>query len=42
MLRTCMVADYLRPYAPRRIDRSGPRNARAAIGLIDAAASPSA
>lgn len=33
-----MVADYLRPYAQWRIDRSGPRNARAAIGLIDAAA----
>ncbi|MEU8345223.1 hypothetical protein [Actinomadura meyerae] len=38
MLRTCMIADYLRPYAQWRIDRPGPRNARAAIGLIDAAA----
>ena len=38
VLRTCMIADYLRPYAQWRIDRPGPRNARAAIGLIDAAA----
>ncbi len=33
-----MIADYLRPYAQWRIDRPGPRNVRAAIGLIDAAA----
>ncbi|WP_433473387.1 hypothetical protein ACQPZP_31750 [Spirillospora sp. CA-142024] len=42
MLRTCMIADYLRPYAQWRINRPDPcddgRNARAAIGLIDAAA----
>ncbi|MFD0536494.1 hypothetical protein ACFQY7_24950 [Actinomadura luteofluorescens] len=37
-----MIADYLRPYAQWRINRPDPcddgRNARAAIGLIDAAA----
>ncbi|TMR03023.1 hypothetical protein ETD83_11430 [Actinomadura soli] len=42
MLRTSMIADYLRPYAQWRINRPDPcddgRNARAAIGLIDAAA----
>ncbi|TDD36317.1 hypothetical protein E1287_11490 [Actinomadura sp. KC06] len=42
VLRTCMIADYLRPYAQWRINRPDPcddgRNARAAIGLIDAAA----
>ncbi|TYB38850.1 hypothetical protein [Actinomadura chibensis] len=42
MLRTCMIADYLRPYAQWRINRPDShrddRDARAAIGLIDAAA----
>ncbi|WP_131741085.1 hypothetical protein [Actinomadura roseirufa] len=42
MLKTWMIADYLRPYARWRINRADPRdddrNARAAIGLIDAAA----
>ncbi len=37
-----MIAEYLRPYAQWRINRPDPcdggRNARAAIGLIDAAA----
>ncbi|WP_147339689.1 hypothetical protein [Actinomadura spongiicola] len=41
MLRTRMIAHYLRPYAQWRINRPDPcddgRNARAAIGLIDAA-----
>ncbi|QXJ20821.1 hypothetical protein AGRA3207_001600 [Actinomadura graeca] len=41
MLRTWMIAEYLRPYAQWRINRADPgddgRNARAAIGLIDAA-----
>ncbi|MEU6745039.1 hypothetical protein ABZ914_02295 [Spirillospora sp. NPDC046719] len=42
MHRTVMIAEYLRPYAQWRIARPDPaddcRNARAAIGLIDAAA----
>ncbi|MFB4301935.1 hypothetical protein [Actinomadura sp. NTSP31] len=42
MHRTLMIAEYLRPYAQWRIarpDRTDDcRNARAAIGLIDAAA----
>lgn len=42
VLRTLMIVEYLRPYAQWRINRPDPcdggRNARAAIGLIDAAA----
>ncbi|GAA4242745.1 hypothetical protein GCM10022254_76900 [Actinomadura meridiana] len=42
MLRTRMIVNYLRPYAQWRINRpdicDDDRNARAAIGLIDAAA----
>ncbi|MEV4252078.1 hypothetical protein AB0J52_02800 [Spirillospora sp. NPDC049652] len=42
MPKSWMIADFLRPYAQWRIDRAeerdGGRNARAAIGLIDAAA----
>jgi len=42
VLKTWMIAEYLRPYAQWRINRADPcddgRNARAAIGLIDAAA----
>ncbi|MFG2003188.1 hypothetical protein ACGFNU_28910 [Spirillospora sp. NPDC048911] len=42
MPKTWMIADYLRPYAQWRINRAEARddgcNARAAIGLIDAAA----
>ncbi|TDD86965.1 hypothetical protein [Actinomadura rubrisoli] len=42
VLKTWMIADYLRPYTQWRINRADPcddgRNARAAIGLIDAAA----
>ncbi|MFC4913497.1 hypothetical protein [Actinomadura gamaensis] len=42
MPKSWMIADYLRPYAQWRIDRAEERddgrNARAAIGLIDAAA----
>ncbi|MEU5882153.1 hypothetical protein [Spirillospora sp. NPDC047279] len=41
MPKTWMIADYLRPYAQWRINRADTRddgrNARAAIGLIDAA-----
>ncbi|WP_067458679.1 hypothetical protein [Actinomadura macra] len=41
MLKTWMIAEYLRPYAQWRINRADERddgrNARAAIGLIDAA-----
>ncbi|GAA1541084.1 hypothetical protein GCM10009678_24480 [Actinomadura kijaniata] len=42
MPKTWMIAEYLRPVAQWRIDRAEPRdegrNARAAIGLLDAAA----
>lgn len=42
MSKSSMIANYLRSYAHWRIDRAeeqdGGRNARAAIGLIDAAA----
>ncbi|MBW8484906.1 hypothetical protein [Actinomadura parmotrematis] len=49
MSKSWMIADYLRPYARWRVDRAGARDdegadrdgghdARAAIGLIDAAA----
>ncbi|MQY08320.1 hypothetical protein [Actinomadura macrotermitis] len=42
MPKTWMIAEYLRPFVRWRINRADPsdggRNARAAIGLIDAAA----